>query len=71
MLNYLDFEFRNREVYKEILEKSRMILKEHSLVDWLDFDVLKQEHMKYDQQHSKLFLILAGLALNVESGEQI
>jgi hypothetical protein len=68
MLNYLDFDlaFRKREDYKEILKKSLRILKEHSLVDWLDFDVLNEEHMNYNQQYSKLFLVLIGLALNVE-----
>jgi hypothetical protein len=73
MLNYLDFDlaFRKREDYREVLERSLMILKDHSLADWLDFDVLKEEHVKYDQQHSKLILMLAGLALNIESREQL
>lgn len=73
MLNYLDFDlaFRNREDYKEILVKSMVFLKKHSLVDWLDLDALKEEHMTYGQDHSKLFLVLIGLALNIEIEKHI
>lgn len=68
LLNYLDFDraFRKRDDYREILEKSLLFLKEQSLVDWIDVDNLKEEHMNYLEHHSKIFLLLIGLALNVE-----
>lgn len=68
LLNYLDYDmaFRDREDYKVTLDKALVALKELSLVNWLDFDKLKKEHLEYKHQHSKLFLLLIGLALNVD-----
>lgn len=68
MLNYLDFDkaFRKRKDYKDILENAFTLLAEHSIITEADFKKLKDEHLKYRKNHSRLFLLLIGLALNME-----
>jgi len=69
MHNYLDFAeaFRTREDYKEVLQKSFEILKENKLVDWLNFNSLYNSHQKRREDYSDCFVVLIGLALNLEN----
>lgn len=69
MKNYLNYStaFRNRDDYKNILDRAISYLKEKELTPWLDFGKYRNEHRDKTSDHSKLFLLLIGLALNVSA----
>lgn len=68
-LNYLDYSdaFRNREDYRLVLDTALKFLKENDVTPWLDLDGLKRDHMLHKANHENSFLILIGLALNIEA----
>lgn len=67
MMNYLNYAraFKNREDYKKVLDQAIDFLELKDLTPWLDFKKYKKEHNMGSSDHSKLFLLLIGLALNI------
>jgi hypothetical protein len=67
MLNYLNFSFafRERDDYKTVLNTAIQFLRKNSIVPWLDLHRYLHEHRTRENDHSKLFLLLIGLALNL------
>lgn len=71
MLNYLDFDegFRKRDDYQEILNKSLSFLEASGLIEGFHPAALWDQHMNFSHNHSRLFLVLIGLALNLQIEE--
>lgn len=67
MMNYLSYAwaFRNRDDYRDILTYAMNILKRHRLTPWIDLEKYFKEHSQGVADHSKIFLLLIGLAFNV------
>ena len=67
-LNYIDFAwaFRTREDYQHILNKAIEFLEEKKVTPWLDLRKIKNEHMRKKNNSENAFLIIIGLALNIE-----
>lgn len=70
-LNYLDYAaaFRKRDDYRAVLDQAVGYLKTNQTTPWLDLDRMKRHHMTYKVNHENAFLILIGLALNLEKEE--
>lgn len=73
MLNYLNFSlaFRERDDYKKVLNMAIKFLKKNSIVPWLDLQRYLKEHRTREIDHSKLFLLLIGLALNISVNQEL
>jgi hypothetical protein len=67
-LNYLDYAqaFRQREDYKSVLDKAISYLQDKNVTPWLNLDEIRDEHMRFEENHENAFLVLIGLALNLE-----
>lgn len=68
MLNYLNYDlaFRKRKDYIELLENAFTLLAKYSIITEPEFLKLRNDHRTYRKNHSRLFLLLIGLALNME-----
>lgn len=68
MMNYLDYDtnFRRRDDYISILKQAVSFLDETPVSGWINFNELQNDHQLYRQNLSKEFLLLIGLALNLE-----
>jgi hypothetical protein len=67
-LNYLDYAqaFREREDYKIVLDKAISYLQDNNVTPWLNLEEIRDEHMRFEENHQNAFLVLIGLALNLE-----
>jgi len=72
MMNYLDYDtiFRRRDDYISILNQAFSLLDETPVSDWINFDELQNNHRSYRLNLSKEFLLLIGLALNLEVADE-
>ncbi len=70
--NYLDFDkmFRKRKDYKQVLKYAFNYLEKNEITPWLDFEKMEEEHMNYEMDHGGDFLILIGLAANLEASNE-
>lgn len=68
LFNYLDYAdaFRKRKDYRDILNRAFQYLASEQVTPWIDLQKLKTEHMSYKANHENAFLVLIGLALNLE-----
>lgn len=68
MINYLDYSsaFRNREDYRGVLSTAFSFLKEYKITPWIDLSALLKQHDSFEKDHSKAFLLLIGLVLNMK-----
>ncbi|WP_192813918.1 asparagine synthase-related protein [Halomonas smyrnensis] len=67
-INYLDYDhaFRKREDYYEVIKTAKNILKENNITPWIDIEGLIENHIANKENNGKTFLVLVGLALNLE-----
>jgi asparagine synthetase B (glutamine-hydrolysing) len=72
MMNYLDYDtsFRRRDDYISILKQAVSYLNETPVSGWINFNGLQKDHQSYRQNLSKEFLLLIGLALNLEVADE-
>ncbi len=72
MVNYLDYDkaFRKRDDYQEILSRAFSFLEARNLIEGFHPAPLIDQHMNYTRNHSRLFLVLIGLALNLQIEEE-
>jgi hypothetical protein len=72
-LNYLDFAraFRFREDYRAVLDKAVAYLEANEIVPWLDLGGLIKKHMSYEENYENAFLVLIGLALNLQTEREV
>lgn len=72
MMNYLDYgtAFRKRDDYRDILSTAFDYLHENRLTPWLDLQKFLNEHNDYKADHSKVFLLLIGLVLNLKQNSK-
>jgi len=72
-LNYLDYAtaFRDRQDYRRVLERAFHYLESNDVVPWLDLHKLREDHITDNVDNSNAFLVLIGLALNLEAGSEI
>jgi hypothetical protein len=66
---YADFRtaFQERNDYKTVLDTAFDYLRKHNIVPWLNLPELKACHMDNKADYSGAFLILIGLALNLQN----
>jgi hypothetical protein len=69
-LNYLDYghAFRKRDDYRAVLNRAIRYLQKHDVVPWLNLENLRRDHDQCKANYSDAFLVLIGLALNLEAG---
>ena len=68
MLNYMDFKtaFKERDDYRELLERAQSFLEQHDIASWIEIDQMKRAHQLQNADLSKEFFRIIGLALNLE-----
>src|SRR5690625_2375004 len=72
MVNYLAYDkaFRKRDDYQEILRRAISFLEARNLIERNQPAPLIDQHMNYTRNHTRLSVVLIGLALNLQIEEE-
>ncbi|MCK2183046.1 asparagine synthase-related protein [Halomonas getboli] len=68
-INYLDYDyaFRKRHDYRKVLKKAVKMLSKNNIATWIDHEKLMDNHDTHKEDNAKIFLLIIGLALNLEN----
>ena len=70
--NYINYQeaFFSRKDYADLLDNAQAIIEREDIIPWIDIGKFKREHLKGKYDHSAIFLILIGLALNFSASNE-
>ena len=72
-INYLDFKhaLRHRTGFRELVYGCIKDLKQRNIVDWVDIDAIREEHLSKKQNHAQALLTLASLEIHLKAGLEL
>jgi hypothetical protein len=69
-INYLDFneKIRTKNDLRDVICSNVMDLKQRDIIDWIDIEVILNNHLANKSNHADALIVLASLEVHLKSG---